>query len=175
VTQHKEYLIDVEPSENPGELEMAMSSLPEQIYQASATIAIDISQREVERLEEEIKHLKFLNVHFAEQVSCEIEHARVARMQREEMAGKLKAAEEEIAFLKDLNAKLYARQTAANQECEIAEDKLAKAEAEVGTLFRLLHTLWLDIERGGEDFDLQAMCDCDRLFVTELKEEACGE
>lgn len=37
----------------------------------------------------------------------------------------------ELKYLRDLNDALYKSQTAANQECEIAEDKLAAAEARV--------------------------------------------
>ena len=63
---------------------------------ASAMIAIDISQHEVERMQQEIKHLNFINLQLSEQVTCEVEHTRVARAQREEMAVRLAAAEARV-------------------------------------------------------------------------------
>jgi hypothetical protein len=93
-----------------------------------------ISSGEIRWLMAEVARLTEFNLQLAEQVTCEYEHTRVSRMQLEEMAVRLKAVEAVIAFLEDLNDQLYKSQTAANQECEIAEGKLAAAEAEVSAM-----------------------------------------
>jgi predicted RNase H-like nuclease (RuvC/YqgF family) len=107
----------VEPSKNPGELDVDPLVV--------ANIAIDISQREVERLHHEIKRLKFNNLQLSEQVCCEYEHTRVARMQREEMAVQLAAAEETNRN----NDELEFRLATSESLCDALQSRLAAAEA----------------------------------------------
>jgi len=82
----------------------------------------DMIEEVVERSCERLSHAE------AEREAwCASYHA--AQSDVRSVEAKLAAAEAECKRLRDLNDALYKSQTAANQECEIAEDKLAAAEA----------------------------------------------
>ena len=64
-------------------------------------------------------------------------------------SGEIKCLFAEVVRLRELNDALYKSQTAANQECEIAEDKLAAAEDALQALYDYQNGCPLPTYRGG--------------------------